>query len=203
MEQDKKLADPELIYRQTEDKQRVVVTGSQTQGITALVLYVLNRYDREFDYVTQTPLNGASSLKRITDNAPLIIIQEKEKPTASMLQYRHHIGVISEIGTADEGLINQFADATPKGGTLIFSETEPAQTIGKKERPGTTAIPYGENLHAVESGKTILISSHQERFPIKLIGQQNLRNLCAAKEVLKKVGITSEQFYEAISEFEG
>ena len=178
MEQDKKLADPEFIYLLNEDKQRVVITGSQTKMITGLVIYILSHYQREFDYVTQVPLNGAPSLERITD-APLIIIQEKEKPTAAIVKYQHHIGVISEIEAADEEVISQFADATPKGGFLIFSESDSSQKIGKKERPGTTAVPYSTNLHTVENGKVILISSTQQRFPVKLVGEQNLRNISA------------------------
>ncbi len=202
MEQGNKIADPEFVYRQSVDKQRVVITGGQSRMITALVMYVLKHYHREFDYVTQVPLNGAISLGSIAD-APLILIQEKEKPTGSILKYRHHIGVISDIERSDEQVISQFADATPKGGFLIYSETEPAQTIGKKERPGNTALPYKANLHIIENGKVILISHNKERFPTPLSGETNLRNLCAAKEILKKIGIPSDLFYPAISGFEG
>ncbi len=202
MEQEKKIADPEFVYSQSVDKQRVVVTGRQSIMISAIVIYILKHYHREFDFVTQIQLNGATSLTRITE-APIIIIQEKEKPTAAILKYQHHIGVISEIENSDELVIKQFADGTPKGGVLIYSETEPAQSIGKKERPGIAAISYQANANIIEKGQVILISHAKERFPIQLSGEVNLRNLHAAKEILKKIGITSGQFYLAISGFEG
>lgn len=196
------MGDSEFVYNQSVDKQRVVIIGGQSKMITAMIIYVLRYYLREFDYVAQVPLNGATSRVAATDS-PLIIIQEKEKPSADILGYHHHIGVISDIEYPDEAFANQFADATPKGGFLIYSETEPAQTVGKKERPDTTAVAYKSNLHITENGKVSLISSHQERYPIRLTGELDLRNISAAKETLKKIGITSEQFYVAISGFEG
>ncbi len=202
MEQEKKTTDPEFIYGQSLDKQRIVITGSQAKMITALILHVLKNNHREFDYATQVPLNGASSASKLTD-APVIIIQGNERPTLSILKYQHHIAVISDIAPADEDVINQFADATPKAGTIIISETESTQRIGKKERPDTTTISYKTYAHAFENGKVLLISSTNLRFPIKLSGEPDLRSISAAKEVVKKLGITSEQFYQAVSGFEG
>ncbi|HNC32025.1 MAG TPA: cyanophycin synthetase, partial [Cyclobacteriaceae bacterium] len=43
----------------------------------------------------------------------------------------------------------------------------------------------------------------KERIPIKIFGNHNLQNISGAKELLKKIGISSEQFYKAISSFEG
>src|SRR6267378_6025245 len=131
-EEEKKLS-PQLVYQNNKDKQRVFITGSQAKKITAMVISVLDTYHREFDFVTLFPPKGSSSSSRISD-APLIVIQEHEQPTVSILEYRHHIGVISEMPAIND-VINQFADATPKGGILIFSEIDPVGTIGKKERP--------------------------------------------------------------------
>ncbi|WP_306416727.1 hypothetical protein [Fulvivirga maritima] len=39
--------------------------------------------------------------------------------------------------------------------------------------------------------------------PIKVFGKHNLQNINGAKEVLKKIGISEEQFYEAIQSFKG
>jgi UDP-N-acetylmuramate: L-alanyl-gamma-D-glutamyl-meso-diaminopimelate ligase len=197
MKEEEKTGTPELVYHQNKDKQRVVITGSQAKLITDMVIFVLGTFHREFDFVT--PLLPPTS-SGISD-APLIIIQENEQPSASILAYRHHIGVISEMPTVND-VIYQFADATPKGGTLIFSEIDPVGTVGKKERPGTTGISYKTYAHIMENGSVALLSSKNERIPIKLKGEQNLRNISAAREILKKIGITSSQFYSAISRFD-
>ena len=201
MKEEEKTLSPQLVYQQNKDKQRVVITGSQAKMITAMVIFVLDTYHREFDFVTPFPLRGSSSSSRISD-APLIIIQEIEQPTASILAYHHHIGVISDIPAGNDDVINQFADATPKGGILIFSEIDPVGTVGKKDRPGITGISYNTYPHTVENGTVALLSSKNERVPIRLSGEQNLRNISAAREILKKIGITSSQFYSAISRFE-
>jgi UDP-N-acetylmuramate: L-alanyl-gamma-D-glutamyl-meso-diaminopimelate ligase len=193
MKEEEKTLSPQLIYQQNKDKQRVVITGSQAKMITAMVIFVLDTFHREFDFVT--PFSSRNS------DAPLIIVQENEQPTASILEYRHHIGVLSEMPILN-GIIPQFADATPKGGILIFSEIEPVGAVGKKERPGVTGILYKTYAHKVENGTVMLLSSKNELFPVKLKGEHHLRNISAAREILKKIGITSGQFYGAISRFE-
>jgi len=200
MKEDEKTRSPQQVYQTNKDKQRVVITGSQARMITAMVIYVLDSFHREFDFVTPVPPPGASSSSRNGD-APLIIIQE-EQPTPSILEYRHHIGVISELPAGTDDFINRFADATPKGGTLIFTERDPVGTIGKKERPGITGIPFTTYPHIVENGTVALITSKNERVPIRLRGEQNLSNMSAAKEILKKIGITSGQFYGMIARFD-
>src|SRR6266850_780476 len=200
MKEEEKTSSPQLVYQQNKDKQRIVITGSQAKMITAMVIFVLDTHHREFDFLTPFPPKGSSPSSRISE-APLIIIQENEQPTVSILGYRHHIGVISDMPAANDGVMSQFADATPKGGILIFSEIDPVGTIGKKDRPGITGISYKTYPHTVESGRVALFSSKNERIPIKLSGEENLRCISAARELLKKIGITSSQFYGAISRF--
>jgi UDP-N-acetylmuramate: L-alanyl-gamma-D-glutamyl-meso-diaminopimelate ligase len=201
MKEEDQTLSPQLVYQQNKDKQRVVITGSQAKMITAMVIFVLDTYHREFDIVAPLPLRGSSSSSRISD-PPLIIIQENEQPTASILAYHHHIGVISDMPEGNDDVINRFADATPKGGILIFSEIDPVGKIGKKDRPGITGIAYKTYSNTVENGTVALLSTKNDRFPIRVSGDQNLRNLSAAKELLKKIGITSSQFYSAIPRFE-
>lgn len=201
MKEEEQTLSPQLVYLQNKDKQRVVITGSQAKRITAMVISALETHHREFDFVTRFPPKGSSSSSRIS-GAPLIIIQEHEQPTASILEYRHHIGVITEMPAIKDDVINQFADATPKGGMLIFSEIDPVGTIGKKERSGITSIAYKTYPHTVENGKVALLTTKNEKVPIHLSGEESLRNLSAAREILKKIGITSSQFYAAIARFE-
>ena len=200
MKEEEKTLSPQLVYEQSKDKHRVVITGSQAKMITAMVIFVLDKSQRVFDFVTPSPPLGSSSSSRIGD-APLIIIQENEQPTVSILEYHHHIGVISDPPAGDIAVINQFADATPKGGILIFSEIDPVGTVGKKDRPGITIIPYKIYPYFTENGMVALLSGKNERVPIRFSGEQNFRNTSAAREILKKIGITSSQFYSAISRF--
>jgi len=63
-------------------------------------------------------------------------------------------------------------------------------------------VGYKAHPHATENGKEFLTNG-KERIPIRIFGAHNLQNISAAKELLKKIGITNEQFYQAIPGFEG
>jgi UDP-N-acetylmuramate: L-alanyl-gamma-D-glutamyl-meso-diaminopimelate ligase len=108
---------------------------------------------------------------------------------------------------AEEEYVKQFdlfADETPKGGTLIYCEQDSlALIIGKKNAQMfrlslTKAIP----IHRTTTGSSFLANG-KNRYPVKIFGSHNFQNVSAAKEVLKKVGITTERFFEAMTTFEG
>ncbi|MDX1629924.1 MAG: peptidoglycan synthetase, partial [Fulvivirga sp.] len=47
------------------------------------------------------------------------------------------------------------------------------------------------------------LTNGKEKIRVKLFGKHNMQNLNGAKEVLKKIGISEDQFYQAIPSFEG
>ncbi|MEQ8423794.1 MAG: Mur ligase family protein, partial [Cyclobacteriaceae bacterium] len=150
---------PEFIYNQAVDKQRIVICGSHGKTtITALIIHVLNFYNRKFDYIIGAQQEGMENNVRLSE-APIIIIEGDEylssplDPTAKFLKYKHHIAVVSGIAwdhanvfATREKYIQQFellADATPKCGTLIYNSEDPvSETIGKIERVDVQSISY-------------------------------------------------------------
>jgi UDP-N-acetylmuramate: L-alanyl-gamma-D-glutamyl-meso-diaminopimelate ligase len=211
---------PDYIFEQSGDKQRVVVAGSHGKTtITAVIIHVLNYFKRKFDYVIGARVPGIEHTVRLSD-APLIIIEGDEylssalDPTPKFLRYQHHIGIISGIAwdhanvfPSEEDYVKQFdrfADQTPKSGILIYCEQDPmALMIGKKERSDVFEVSYKSHPHASDNNGQFFLTNGKERYPIKIFGSHNFQNLSAAKEVLKKIGITPEQFFEAISSFNG
>lgn len=214
------LSFPEYIYEQSRDKQRIVISGSHGKTTTtAIIIHVLNYFKRKFDYVIGAKVPGIENTVRLSD-APIIIIEGDEylcsalDPTPKFLKYQHHIGVITGIAwdhvnvfPSEEEYVRQFdlfADQTPKGGILIYCEQDSmALMIGKKERADVQEITYKSHTHASDNNGHFFLTNGKERAPIKIFGNHNFQNLSAAKEVLKKVGITQEQFFEAVASFEG
>ncbi|HEY3430159.1 MAG TPA: Mur ligase family protein [Cyclobacteriaceae bacterium] len=210
---------PEFIYDHSIDKQRVVIAGSHGKTtITGIVVHVLNYFKRSFDYVIGANIKGIENNVKLSD-APIIIIEGDEylcsplDRTPKFLRYQHHIGVISGVAwdhanvfpTEEEYLkqFDLFADQTPKSGILIFCETDTmVGIVGNKQRADVISVGYKAHPHSAENGKEFLTNG-KERVPIQIFGAHNLQNISAAKELLKRVGITNEQFYEAISSFEG
>ncbi len=181
------------IYQQSIDKQRILVVGGSNDLITSIIIHALQLRHRKFDSVI------AGKPADIHPDSHLIIINDVTQP----LDYKHHIVVFGNITSIDDsGKLEALADSTPKGGTIIYPKNHSILSdIGSKERPDVQTIPYGVYKHEVMDGKTILISSTNERFPIELSGDPELQCVSAAKELLKKIGISSSNFYKAISSF--
>lgn len=211
---------PEYIYEQSRNKQRIVIAGSHGKTtITAIVIHVLNYFGRKFDYVIGASVKGIENSVKLS-NAPIIVIEGDEylssalDPTPKFLRYKHHIGLISGIAWdhanvyhAEEEYMKQFdlfADETPKGGILIYCEQDSlALIIGKKDRADVQAISYRSHTHVRDNNGEFFLTDGKNRYPVKIFGSHNFQNISAAKEILKKIGITSEKFLEAISTFEG
>jgi UDP-N-acetylmuramate: L-alanyl-gamma-D-glutamyl-meso-diaminopimelate ligase len=211
---------PEYIFEHARNKQRIVIAGSHGKTtITAMVIHCLNHFGRKFDYVIGARVKGVEHTVKLSD-APIIIIEGDEylssalDLTPKLLRYQHHIGLISGIAwdhvnvfAEEEDYLKQFdrfADETPKGGTLIYCEQDSlALIIGKKERADVQAISYRSHTHSADGTGKFYVTNGKEKYPVKVFGSHNFQNMSGAKEVLKKIGVTTEMFFEAIRSFEG
>ncbi|MEJ1239919.1 Mur ligase family protein [Chryseolinea sp. T2] len=211
---------PEYIYEHSRNKQRVVIAGSHGKTtITAMVIHCLNHFGRKFDYVIGARVKGVEHTVKLSD-APIIVIEGDEylssalDPTPKLLRYQHHIGLISGVAwdhvnvfAEEEDYLKQFdrfADETPKGGTLIYCEQDSlALIIGKKDRADVLSVSYRSHTHSADGTGKFFITNGKEKYPVKVFGSHNFQNMSGAKEVLKKIGITPEMFFEAIQSFEG
>jgi len=211
---------PEYIYEHSKDKQRIVIAGSHGKTtITSIVTHVLNYFHRKFDYVIGARVSGIDNTVKLSD-APIIVIEGDEylsstlDPTPKFIRYHHHIVLISGISWDHYNVfpneldyVKQFdilADNSPKAGILIFCE-EDAMTsmIGAKERHDVITVPYKTHPHTTENGQFILTDGKKTKVPVRIFGSHNMQNISGAKELLKRIGISQEQFFEAIQSFEG
>ncbi|HLZ15947.1 MAG TPA: hypothetical protein VKQ08_02860 [Cyclobacteriaceae bacterium] len=184
---------PSTVYSQSIDKQRIVVVGQSSSRIVEMILFVLNHYKRKFDFSTPNAENLSGAI---------ILIVEPDHRSNNHLQYNHHILIISQLSANDKVATSQLAGITPKSGTIIYDETDAvAREIGKAERADVTSNPFTRAHHEIQNGKVVLISSTHEKFPTQL-STTDLKNISAAKELLKKIGVSSSQFYRAIASFQ-
>lgn len=214
------LSFPQYIYEHCQNKHRVVIGGSHGKTtITAMIMHVLQENQRKFDYVVGAKLEGFDQMIRLSHDAPVIIIEGDEYPSApfdptpKFLHYQHHIGVITGIAWDHMNIyksvedyftpFEHFADATPKAGSLILSQDDSmASVIGGKEREDVAQIAYQAHPHKVIDGQTYLLYN-DERIPIRIFGEHNMKNISAAKHVCARIGIKEDNFYEAIRSFKG
>ena len=209
---------PEFIFSQSEYKQRIVIGGSHGKTtITSMIMHVLKYHNRKFDYVVGAKVKGFEETVKLSDD-PIIVIEGDEylssriDDTPKFLHYHHHIGLISGIAwdhvnvfkTENEykKQFDLFADASPKAGSLVFNiEDEEVKNIGEKDRNDVIQLPYSTHQHKVIEGDTYLVDG-EDQYKVKIFGKHNLLNLSGAKEVLSRLSITKQDFYEAIQSFE-
>jgi UDP-N-acetylmuramate: L-alanyl-gamma-D-glutamyl-meso-diaminopimelate ligase len=212
---------PEYIFEQSQNKQRVVIAGSHGKTtITSMVLHVLKYNKRNFNYLVGAQIEGFDNMVKLSENAPLIVIEGDEyftspiDPTPKFIHYQPHIALISGIAWDHfnvfptwESYVKQFellADSLPKAGAIIFDETDDMlDVIGQKDRPDVASSPYNVHPHRIEDNRTILITAEQGEVPVLVFGNHNMKNISGAREVCERLGVTDEEFYQAIGTFKG
>ncbi|TAH41541.1 MAG: peptidoglycan synthetase [Bacteroidetes bacterium] len=211
---------PEYLYEHSKDKLRVVIGGSHGKTtITSMILYVLKKCGVNFDYMVGAKLDGFDTMVRLSD-APVIILEGDEylaspiDPRPKFHLYKADIGLISGIAwdhmnvfPTYESYVEQFrifANALPSNGNLIYCSEDPE--VKKLVESSTTSaykIPYSIPAHTIENGISYLETSSHEKIPLKVFGDHNLMNLEGARIVCSLLGISYEQFYNGIQEFQG
>lgn len=212
---------PEYVLERSKHKHRVVIAGSHGKTtITAMIMHVLKACKRKFDYLVGASVEGFEHQVSLTNQAATIVIEGDEyfsapfDQTPKFLRYQHHIGVISGIAwdhmnvypnfEAYVAPFEDFADATPKAGSLIYSQDDSiASVIGAKERADVVQVAYQAHPHKIIDGVTYLTVGKNDRIRIDFFGEHNLKNVSAAKAVCARLGIDDEPFYKAISSFKG
>ncbi|SOD11334.1 UDP-N-acetylmuramate--L-alanine ligase [Pedobacter xixiisoli] len=209
---------PAYIYEQSKEKIRVVIGGSHGKTtITSMILHVLNFHQKEFDYLVGAQLAGFDTMVKITDSAPIMVIEGDEYLASPIDRrpkfhlYHANIAVISGIAWDHINVFPTFADyveqfakfidtITPNG-KLIYCELdeELKQTV-VQSTANVVKIPYGIPAHEVKDGVSYLLPQHTA---LNVFGDHNLMNLNAAKQVCAQLGIDEDGFNAAISSFAG
>lgn len=209
---------PEYIYEQTKDKLRVVIGGSHGKTtITSMILHVLNFYNRDFDYLVGAQLAGFDTMVKLTNEAPVIIIEGDEYLASPIDRrpkfhlYKANVAVISGIAwdhinvfPTFENYVEQFdtfINTIQPGGKLIYCELDAEVTkVVEASAASIEKIPYQIPAHDVQDGITRLLPGGT---PLNVFGNHNLMNLSAAKHVCASLDISEQQFDEAIASFKG
>lgn len=211
---------PEYIYEQSKHKTRVVIGGSHGKTtITSMILHVLQHAGKDFDYLVGAQLEGFDTMVKITEDAPIIVIEGDEYLASPIDRrpkfhlYQGHIAVISGIAwdhinvfpTWDSYIqqFDLFIDTLQAGGSLIYCEQDSElKHLVEQKQTAIEKIPYQLPPHEIEHGTTYL-NTENGRVALQVFGEHNLLNLTAAQKVCEKLGISAKSFYEAIATFKG
>ena len=211
---------PGYIYEESKSKKRVVVGGSHGKTTTtSMIMHVLKKQAREFDYLVGARLEGFDRSVKITD-APVIVCEGDEYPASTLEKQPKfhflfpHIAVLTGIAWDHINVfptfpfyLEQFSIFINKiepGGILIYNNTdeELIKLINENKRKDIRYQSYGLPEHSITKGETaIAIEGH--RGPLRVFGDHNLLNLHAAYYVCRELGINADAFVKSIGDFTG
>ena len=216
---------PEYLYEQSKDKLRIVIGGSHGKTTTtAMILHVLAHCGIEADYMVGAQLKGFEVMVRLSHTAKVMVIEGDEYLTSPIDRrpkfhlYKPNVAIITGIEwdhinvfpTFDiyREQFSKFIDLIEPNGTLIYcdEDAEVHRVAVENRRTDIQKLPYVCPEHIVENGVTFLKDSKglkDLKVPLKIFGHHNLLNLTAARLACRQVGVSDEQFDEAISTFEG
>jgi UDP-N-acetylmuramate: L-alanyl-gamma-D-glutamyl-meso-diaminopimelate ligase len=212
---------PEYVYQQSINKKRIVVGGSHGKTtITSMILHVLNYHNKSFDYLVGAQIEGFDNMVKLSD-APLIVIEGDEYLASPIDRrpkfhlYKAHVGIISGIAwdhinvfPTFESYKEQFSlfiDTIADNGTLIYCEEDKVlkDLVSQHQYKKTVKeIAYKTPLYKIENGKTLL-DVENGIIELNIFGRHNLMNLTAARLACAEAGVSTDDFYLAISSFKG
>ena len=211
---------PEFIFNQSRDKIRIVIGGSHGKtSITSLVLHVLRFQNIESDYMVGAQLDGFEVMVKLTDKSKYIVLEGDEylssalDPRPKFHLYKPHIALISGIAwdhinvfKTFENYLKQFEmfiDSIEENGTLIYNESDQElNNLVKSNKRNLNYIPYSLPKYKIINGISF-INFNNELYRLKIFGDHNLQNISGSLKICNALGIRSEDFYNAITSFNG
>ncbi|MEM6265790.1 MAG: Mur ligase family protein [Bacteroidota bacterium] len=215
---------PEFIHEQSLHKQRIVVTGSFGKTtVTSMLMHVLKKAGKDFDYLVGAQVPGFDNSVKITKEAPLLVVEGDEylasrlDPRPKFLLYKPHIIVLNGIDwdhvnvfPTEQVYIDAFTQlmkGLPKAGSVIYNQEDPI-VDELVESEIDSHIHYGYPFtcpnYRVENGEFQIKRKRKRKWePVKVVGKHNLMNLAAAAEVCSILGIEISEFMGYIADFRG
>lgn len=210
---------PEFVYEQSMEKNRVVIAGSYGKTtITSMIMHVLKKLDKKFDYLVGAQLEGFDRLVRLNPENNLIIIEGDEyyaspvDKQSKFLKYHPNFALISGIEwdafqavISEEDYFKHFEDfirTIPQKGTLIYNKDDARtkEVIDKTMDLKINRHGYKLPEYTINKGVTYLRVGEQS-IPLKVFGKHNLSNIAGAFTVCEWLGVKRDEFYEAIQDF--
>jgi UDP-N-acetylmuramate: L-alanyl-gamma-D-glutamyl-meso-diaminopimelate ligase len=211
---------PEYVYQVAKDKLRVAIAGSHGKTtITSMIMHVLQKRDKPFDYLVGAKLEGFAQSVQLSD-APIMLLEGDEYP-ASVLEkrpkiffYHPQITLLSGIAwdhinvfPTYENYVSQFQTYLRNldAGTTLVYNADDSEVVRVVTDSGThlRAIPYSMPHYRYDEGKALLKTDSGTELPLAVFGRHNLLNLMGAKAICETLGVPADAFYEEIRDFSG
>jgi UDP-N-acetylmuramate: L-alanyl-gamma-D-glutamyl-meso-diaminopimelate ligase len=211
---------PEFLFEQSKEKTRVVIGGSHGKTtITSMILHVMHYHKIDVDYMVGAQLEGFDVMVKLTHNNDFIVLEGDEYLSSPIDRrpkfhlYKPNIALLSGIAwdhinvfpTFDNYLeqFSIFVDTIIEGGSITYnSEDQEVNNVVESSLNTIRKFPYQTPEFYVKNGMTYIQTS-EGQMPMEIFGDHNMNNLAGAKWICHHMGVSEDEFYEAISSFKG
>lgn len=213
---------PEFIYHQTSSKQRIVIAGSYGKTtVTAMIMHVLETVGKKFDYLVGAEIDGFKYNVRLSDDAPVIIVEGDEYLSSRIdkrpkfLLYNAHMILLNgmawdhiNVFPTEEEYVAQFetlVKSLGKAADIVVNEDDSRlmDLVNEHKHPESHYLhPFKTPSYRVRDGQ-FQVKIDGERVGVSVFGKHNMSNIAAAWQVCQLLAVSPEQFRSAIASFKG
>ncbi len=211
---------PEFIYHQSEDKTRVVIAGSHGKtSISAMILHVLHFHNRDCDFMIGAQLEGFDTMVKLTTKNEFILLEGDEYLSSPIdlrpkfLHYKPNIALLSGIAWDHVNVFPTYEDYRKQfdlliecmepGGALVYNELdEEVVSVVNNASNQIKKFSYGLPDYHITDGE-VQLETDEGLVPLMIFGKHNMNNLEGARWICNQMGVTDEEFYQAIPTFKG
>jgi UDP-N-acetylmuramate: L-alanyl-gamma-D-glutamyl-meso-diaminopimelate ligase len=146
-------------------------------------------------------MEGDEYLSSALDRRPKILLYHPNIALISGIAW-DHVNVFPTF----ENYVHQFelfTDSIVKDGSVVYNaEDENVKKVVENSKNQIEKISYSTPEHLIKDGITYLITEKGE-IALEVFGSHNLSNLEGARLICLQMGISNDEFYEAIQSFKG
>ncbi|MEL6192889.1 MAG: Mur ligase family protein [Bacteroidota bacterium] len=213
---------PEFMYAYSKQKQRMVIAGSYGKSsVTSMIMHVLKHIGKKFDYMVGAQVPGFEQSVSLSEDAPLIVMEGDEylssriDPQPKFLHYKPHILILTGISWDHINVFPSLEEYHEQFNKLLATQEKASSVIYAKddkvlkkmveknlEDEVHYPIPFSTPKYKVKDG-TFTLSIQKEKTSLEVIGEHNMRNMAAAWEACRLVGVELNDFLDAVSSFQG
>ncbi len=211
---------PEYIYLNSTHKTRVAIAGSHGKTtITSMVMHVMQKCNKNFDYMVGALVKGFEQGLKLTENADCIILEADEYLSSSInmepkfLWYKPQIALISGIAWDHMNVFptfeiyvdqfRKFIKSMPDGSVLVYFRGDKLLVDIVHEFSHVKKIAYDLPNYVVEKNQFFIQSMDGKKHRMEVYGSHNMLNMEGARQICAQLGIEHATFYQPIGDFSG
>ncbi len=211
---------PEYLYEQSKNKKRIVIGGSHGKTtITSMLLHVVSQMQLDVDYMVGAQLEGYDCMVKLSESAPFMILEGDEYLSSPIDRrpkfhlYQPHVALLSGIAwdhinvfPTFENYVEQFeifCKCIEPNGVLVYNtEDNEVNKLGEKFKDSLRTKPYKTPNYEVTATGT-KVTYNGKVYDLKIFGSHNLQNMIGAMYLAEEMGITNDDFLNAMGTFTG